>query len=158
MKRILAIVLAAATSLSVLSCVSRNRYKKTSGPGNPRLTYDLVNKNVNAFKGKRVRWFGRQISFESRGAPGRKEYVNRFTYVDVESWQAGEVTKAFVVEYNSKSGLTMLPGEGWVTGTIEGTHTIGITRRWPSGEETYIPQVVPLLSHPKVEKSTSRHD
>jgi len=134
--------------------------KTTTGPGDPKLTYELVSKDINAYKGKRVRWCGRQLSFESTGKPGGGDFVTRATYANTDKLQsfAGVDAKdmeAFVVEMKSTEMLPKMPS-GCVTGTIEGTHTIGLTLGSSSGRESTSPQTVPLLSNPEFEGTESK--
>ena len=140
MKRILNFAAVTLMALVVLSC------SNSSGPGDPALTYDLVKQDVNAYKGKRVRWYGRQVSFESKGG------VARATFANMKQWQSGGDMQPFVVQIDSDRVPPELSGEGWVSGTIEGTHTVGITLGSPSGRETTNPQTVPLLSNAELEK------
>jgi hypothetical protein len=142
MKRILIFAAVTLTALVALSC------SNSSGPGDPALTYDLVKQDVNAYKGKRVRWYGRQVSFESTGG------VTRATFANMKQWQTGGDMQPFVVEIKSDRVPPELSGEGWVSGTVEGTRTVGITLGSPSGRESTRPQTVPLLSNPELEKAS----
>jgi hypothetical protein len=64
----------------------------------------------------------------------------------------------FVVEYKLDWAAVMkMPSAGWITGTIEGTHTIGMTLGSPSGRETRTPQTVPLLSHAEIEGASGQN-
>lgn len=149
MKCIFIIAVLLVTAMSVLSCGLGSK-ATSSGPGDPKLTYDLVMQNVDAYKGKRVRWYGRRVSFETTNG------VTRATFMNVGKWQAGGDMDPFVVQYRSEKEYSETPEEGWVTGTIEGTHTVGITLGSPSGRETNTPRSVPLLSYPEIEKSGSQ--
>jgi hypothetical protein len=124
--------------------------KGNAEPGDPKLTYALVIKNIDAYKGKRVQWYGKRVSFEITGG------VTRATFMNVGQWQAGGDMDPFVVQYRSEKEYSEMPGEGWVTGTIKGTHTVGITLTSPSGRETTRPRRVPLLSYPEIEKVAAR--
>jgi hypothetical protein len=134
------------------SCSNTTASKVTSGPGDPQLTYDLVMRSVDDYKGKRVRWYGTQMSFESKGGG-----TTRVVYGNTQQWQAGGQMQAFVVEYQGDlMEIMKLPQGGWVTGTIEGTHSIATTLGSPSGRETRTHETVPLLSHAEIKGATKQ--
>lgn len=113
----------------------------------PNLTYDLVIKNLDAYKGKRVRWFGQQSSFgpDSKLDPDTKTF--RVMFGDMKFAMQG--FHAFVVEFKTKEQVPKLGAEGWVTGTIVGTHTTSTIRSSPTGQETKTPTTLPLLGDPE---------
>jgi len=141
---------------SPLTSDAVDRSLPTSGAGDPALTVELVSKDVATHKGKRVRWFGHQMSFESTSGGGEQKTM--YTYADVAAWQSGGSLHPFVVQMSSQKGepgkmpsLGDAPMDAWVTGTVAGTHTIGLTRGSPSGSESTSPEIVPLLVYAQFE-------
>jgi len=145
----------------LLACQSASTSKEiTTGLGNPKLTYEVVSKDIDAYKGKRVRWCGKQVSFESTGKQDSNDFVTRATYMNVDKVQsfAGVSAKdmeAFVVEMKSAEMLPKMPS-GCITGTIKGTHTIGLTTGSSSGRGSTTPEAVPLLSNPEFEETENK--
>lgn len=142
MKCIILIPIVLVIAINTLSCGGG---KVTTGPGDPKLTYDLVIQNLEAYRGRRVRWYGTRMSIEF------EDVVSRITFMNGEPLQARGDIQAFVVEYRPGKRFSELPENGWVTGTIEGTHTVSITLRGPGGE-THTSKAVPLLTHAEIEE------
>jgi hypothetical protein len=116
----------------------------------PNLTYDLVIQNVDAYKGKRVRWFGQQSSFGPDSKPDPNTKSIRVMFGDMRFAMQG--FHAFVVEFERKEQVPTLGAEGWITGIIVGTHTTSTIRSSPSGKESKTPTILPLLSNPEFER------
>jgi hypothetical protein len=130
--------------------------KIVTGPGDPKLTYELVTQDVNAYKGKRVRWCGNQVSASAEIEKSGRG-ICRAVYLNVEKWEAGGDIQAFAVEYISDDMLSVMQkDEGCVTGTIEGTQTVDIERGSSSGSKSGSNQVVPVLSNPEFEEDKNK--
>ena len=71
-----------------VGCSNPSSQKITTGPSDPKLTYELVSKDVNTYKGKRVRWCGTQVSFESQGKSDSNEFITRATYMNTEKYSS----------------------------------------------------------------------
>jgi hypothetical protein len=130
----------------------------TTGPGDPNLSYELVIQNLDTYKGKRVRWFGRKMSSEDKGKPDGSGYIHSITFINnpnPETAQGFEQFRPFVVKYESKE-MFGYSENGWIIGTILGTHTVGVTATSPSGSQTNAPKDVPLLGHPQFEPEKPR--
>ena len=130
--------------------VSKRRVKSHRGeieksvkspPGDPKLTFDLVSKNPEAYIGKRVTWHGEFSAIHGidEGERSRVNYIGN----------AGEAKTAsdfrfFVVEY--ESGFSDTPmDDGTITGTIDRVGELPVTVQSASGDVQTVIQRVPVL-------------
>lgn len=104
--------------------------KEIKNPGDPNLTYEMVEKNVKAYIGKRVRW--ECFMLGSIGEDGKNGCTNLGSGM-------------FLVQYEGKGGV----GETWAHGTIKGLDSIVVLGA--SGKKTTIkiPMLVDLEFEPK---------
>jgi len=118
-------------------------------PGDPRLTLELVLRNTAAFKGRRVRWFGKMAASESTG--NGSIYTNTTVYVNNPDAASAKGFRNFAVEYKSSSSFPEHFGDFWIMGTIKGTKKIFTTITSPEGSQKRISENVPLLIDPEFE-------
>jgi len=147
---IASIGLAFFTIVSV-GCVKKAASGKASpdAPGDPSLTLELVMRDTMAFKGSRVRWFGKMANINSTG--GVLGYTILAVYVNNQDTATAEDFNCFAVEYKSSSPIPDLEDQVWITGTIEGTKVIFSNITSPMGNQTQSSREVPLLIDPKFE-------
>lgn len=118
--------------------------------GDPSLTLELVMRDTMAFKGSRVRWFGKMANLESTGSGS--VYTVTTVYINNPDAASAEDFRYFAVEYKSSSSFSEHFGDDlWITGTVEGTKTIFANITSPMGSQTQSSRNVPLLIDPKFE-------
>jgi|GEM_PF-5635799 len=121
--------------------------KGITNPGDPRLTYEIVSANLDAYQGRRVTWFGSLWGSETVWATNGK--TNPTYYVLAANH--GEVPETNNLRFFSFEGREkMFPKEwyGWITGNLKGTHkpAKNTYEAIPNGAE------LPLLTDVEVEE------
>lgn len=158
--------LAVIAGLITFGCKSS---KPSLSSSEPDMSVDLVMQNVDAYKGKQVRWFGVRVGEDHKDGILRYVFLNSSPKV-LFSGESGKDSKAFIVEYRPYKKLMtheemeaylqdnkMMLGV-WVTGTIkdiDGIDTSTYSRLTLQGKEgkeiTITSQSGPLLIEPKFE-------
>lgn len=122
----------------------------TSRAGDSELTVARVTENPDAYKGRRVRWFGRTGAVKMVGKIIRGVYIN-----DPSNLATSPV---FAVEIESNAAEfkpSELPeaywfAQGWITGTIDGVQTVTYNL---NGQDLH--KTVPVLRNVSFEKDNN---
>jgi hypothetical protein len=120
-------------------------------------TVAQVAQNVEAYRGKRVRWFGQLMMLNPEGKLVRAVYLNK------PALAAAKDAPTFVAVIKPRKKMDFFHldaveksfqefSRGWITGTVEGTHTITAEITSPTGEQSKVLQQVPLLRNASFEK------
>ncbi len=158
--------LAVVLGLVAFGCKSA---QPPSSTGEKDPTIELVMQDIDAYKGKQVRWFGVRVGEDHKGGILRYVFLNSSPNVFF-SGEPGKDSKAFIVEYRPYKKLMttdemeaylhdmkMMLGV-WVTGTIKDIDGIDtstysrLTLQDKEGKEiTIVPHDGAVLVEPKFE-------
>jgi hypothetical protein len=131
-----------------LAAGCRSPLPKT-GAGDPALTIEVVMKNIKAYQGKRVRWYGYRLHYDVRKNQDGA-YVASYVYADVKR----QPLQPFAVEEQDPNAPDS-PKEAWITGTIAGAHEPVLATGAADGSVSASSNEVPLLIYPVFENAKS---
>jgi hypothetical protein len=126
--------------------------KAISNPGDPNLTWETVMQDVNAYKGKRVRWFGQTAIQSSESNLRRTVMRHRTVYMTKGNGTFKDPQYYFIVKYETKhkTGKDFSPFPVWVNATIDGSEEATIS---PGKGKYGIRKKAPILVDPEFEEN-----
>jgi hypothetical protein len=116
------------------------------GPGDPKLTYDVVAKDTSKYVGKRVVW----LALATTGSKKEAAVAANPDAKDARKY------KMYAVRFGTEKELQDLffADKVKITGTVAGTLKISYEVSGPGGEgKEKRTETVPLIVHPKVESA-----
>jgi len=164
MKRVMNAMSWAVAAMMLVSCSATPKNSSpstTTAPGTlDELTVDRVMQNIDAYRGKQVRWLGSMVGSEVplKSRKFRSTFVigkvNMEEYLNLRV--SGKGFQFFVAEFatDKSDSPSSTFSSGWISGTIDGTDTLALEVR--SGVETNHKKV-PLLVNATFEKDDSKH-